>query len=328
MDVKPRGNYSKISPHLKISRKRHNAFSNGPIGTARGPGRRARTTGRPMISLAETWRSLRLGGTCRCLNGPPKNTIYLQHLYIDRHELTLIGYSRCLTGCYKADGPLSICSGRTDKRLYNGEHGRSKMTTSYSKCNADFARSGLSSANSTDSMRTSFRFLTKPYISLHENVAGPPKFCRNGRSQEAALEDSSYRHKNLASFDQNLAVFGRWKGAGPTFYINQRRFINYVNQVPHRPSSSSQIIPRKRRPFVAAMGVAQDCAVKSIDTTFTALCFLGALHFLAAKRGSTLGFLKNSTVADAGIAHSRDMSLKNGENRGVKPPKTRKTCMR
>jgi hypothetical protein len=177
---------------------------------------------------------------------------------------------------------LYVLGGLTSAYITGSTAGR-RVTTSYSKCNADFARSGLSSANSTDSMRTSFRFLTKPYISLHENVAGPPKFCRNGRSQEAALEDSSYRHKNLASFDQNLAVFGRWKGAGPTFYINQRRFINYVNQVPHRPSNSFQIIPRKHRRFVAAMGVPQDCAFKAIDTTFTALCFLGPCISLQQK---------------------------------------------
>jgi hypothetical protein len=193
-------------------------------------------------------------------------------------------------------------------------------TSPYSKCSAQSARSGVSSAGSTDSMRTSFLFLTKPYISLHENVAGARKFRRNDRSQEAAAEDRSYRRQNLAIFDQNLAVFGIWKGRRPTFHINQSRFNNYVKATPHRP--------RKRHPFDAAMGVGQNWTFKSIDTTFTAVCFLGVLHFVAAKAGSTGVFCENSMVAAAEIAHSRDTSLKNGEKRGVKPPKTRKTCRR
>jgi hypothetical protein len=198
------------------------------------------------------------------------------------------------------------------------------MTTSYSKCNPLFARPSLSSAGSTDSMSTFFIFLTSHYISLHENAAAPANFCRNGRSQDAGAEDRSYRRKNLAIFDQNLATFSIWKGGGPTSDINQRRFNNYVNPGPHRRSNSRQIIPRKRRPFVAAMGVRQHCAFRPIDTIFSTLRFLGALHFVAAKAGSTSVFCKNSTVEHAETAHSGDMSPKNGENRGVKPPKTRK----
>jgi hypothetical protein len=231
---------------------------------------------------------------------------------------------------------------------------------SYSKCNAEFARSGLSSPGSTDSIRTSFLFLSPHYISLHKNVAGPRKFRRNGPSDETPAENRSYRPKNLAIFDQNLAVFGRWKGAVPTSRINHRRCNSYGNWTSltpfisfHLPSENETGVPPEMQStpsssiiytlyflvFVSpclvlshscvldrsfslrkedslsqtatripgclvlhgpAMGVAQDCAFKSIDTTFTALCFLGALHFLAAKAGSTSVFCKNSTVAGCG----------------------------
>jgi hypothetical protein len=82
------------------------------------------------------------------------------------------------------------------------------MTNSYLKCNAELARPGISSTGSTDSIHTSFLFPSSAFISLHENAPAPAKFCKKGRSQGDAGWDWSNLRRNLAIFDQNLAVFG------------------------------------------------------------------------------------------------------------------------
>ena len=110
-----------------------------------------------------------------------------------------------------------------------GEIQHPHANESYSKCNVQFARPDLSFAASTDSMLTFFLFLSPDYISLHENAPAPPKFRRNGRIQEEAVEDRSNLLQNVAIFEQNLTLFGRSKGVGPTFHLNRPRDNSYWN---------------------------------------------------------------------------------------------------
>ena len=107
------------------------------------------------------------------------------------------------------------------------------VTDLYSKCNAKSARTGLSSPESTDNMLTFFVFLTPAYISLHENAIAPDKFRRNGRSQGGTRGDRPNPGKNLAISDQNLAVFGKWKGA--TFHLNRDKYTCYGNWTCQKP---------------------------------------------------------------------------------------------
>jgi hypothetical protein len=94
------------------------------------------------------------------------------------------------------------------------------ITDSYSKCNAELGQTTLTYAASTDSMRTFFLFLTLAFNSLHENAPASAKFYRNGRSPGGAREDGSNLRQNLTVFDQNLAVFGGWKGGSPNLHPN------------------------------------------------------------------------------------------------------------
>jgi hypothetical protein len=118
----------------------------------------------------------------------------------------------------------------------NDSHTRNPHATdSYLKCNAKSALTGLSSAESTDNMRTFFLFITKAYISLHDNALASAKFRRNGRSEEEAREGGSNRRQNLGIFDQNLAIFGMWKGSGPTFHLNRDKYTSYGNWTAPKP---------------------------------------------------------------------------------------------
>jgi hypothetical protein len=102
---------------------------------------------------------------------------------------------------------------------------------SYSKCNAKSARTGLSSAESTDNMRTFFLFLTPAYISLHGNALAPAKFRRNGRSEEGAQVVRSNLRQNRAIF----AIFGMWKAVGPTLHLNHNKDLSYGNRTAQKP---------------------------------------------------------------------------------------------
>jgi hypothetical protein len=84
-------------------------------------------------------------------------------------------------------------------------------------------------------MRTSFLFLTPAYISLHGNALAPAKFRRNDRFQEEALENRSNLSENFAIFDQNLAIFGMWKGGGPTAHHNRNEYSSYGNWASRKP---------------------------------------------------------------------------------------------
>jgi hypothetical protein len=116
------------------------------------------------------------------------------------------------------------------------------MIDSYSKCNARPAQAGISHVESTDNMPTFFLFITKAYISLHENGPAPAKFRRNGRSQAAGRENSSNLRQDLAIFDQNLAVFGKWKGGRATFHLNRDKYTSYGNWTCEKPFISFQFL--------------------------------------------------------------------------------------
>jgi hypothetical protein len=123
------------------------------------------------------------------------------------------------------------------------------VTDSYSKCNDKSARCGLSSAQSTDSMRTSFRFLTPAYISLHGNALAPIKFRRNGRSEEGGREDRSNLRQNHPIFDQNLAIFGMWKGDGSTAHHNRNKYSSCGNWTSQKPFISFHALSQAGTPI-------------------------------------------------------------------------------
>jgi hypothetical protein len=171
------------------------------------------------------------------------------------------------------------------------------VTDSYSKCNAKSARTGPSSAESTDNKRTSFLFLTPAYISLHGNALAPAKFRRNHRSEEGGREGRSNLRENLKVFDQNLAIFGKWMGVGPTFNLNRDKYTSYGNWTAQKPFISFDFLsPRGGRMDVRARWVGQPCRLTRIDTAFTSPLFLVTLHFAARLDGQIGSFRRNRAV--------------------------------